>query len=213
MLPTFIRSPIYLSSQIDLFIDEALSSGEDNDQGDPFLHLTLDSIVAKTKIKTYDMEFNASLADLIVYHEQFVGKDNQQLRLLSPQLTKDGLEPADQKLVSVHFLHTSPDNPLFSTAAYNGIENRAHVHFSKLVVILQLEALLSILRFQDALLKKLPKDSPEVEAKKKAEEEEAKKQATLKLPEDNRTLSRTISTSGKVVKKTGGTRESFRSEQ
>jgi hypothetical protein len=29
------------------------------------------------------MEFDASLADLIVYHEQFIGTDNQQLRLLS----------------------------------------------------------------------------------------------------------------------------------
>ena len=35
------------------------------------------------------MEFDASLADLIVYHEQFIGKDNQQLRLLSAQLNTD----------------------------------------------------------------------------------------------------------------------------
>jgi hypothetical protein len=173
-----------------------------NDEGDPFLHLTLDSIVAKTKIKTYDMEFNASLADLIVDHEQFIGKGNQQLRLLSAQLNTDEKDQQDKKLVSVNFLHTSPDNPLFSSPTYNGIENRAHVHFTKLVVTLQLEALLSILRFQDALLKKLPKDTPEMEAKKTMEEE-ARRQSTLKVPEDSRTPARSISTTGKVAKKNG----------
>ena len=59
-----------------MHIDEALNSFDENDEGEPFLHLILESIIAKTKIKTFDMEFNASLADLIVYHEQFVGKDN-----------------------------------------------------------------------------------------------------------------------------------------
>jgi hypothetical protein len=153
------------------------------------------------------MEFDASLADLIVYHEQFIGNDNRQLRLLSAQLEKDQNNEINQqhkKLVSVNFLHTSPENPLFSSSIYNGIENKAHVHFTKLVVTLQLEALLSILRFQDALMKKLPKDTPESDAKKKAEEEEeeAKKQQ-LKVPEDNKSFGRSISTSGKVVKKNG----------
>ncbi|CAF1245225.1 unnamed protein product [Adineta ricciae] len=188
--------------KIILHIDEALNTTNENDEGDPFLHLTLDSIIAKTKIKTFDMEFNASLADLVVYHEQFIGKDNQHLRLLSAQLNQDENDPKDKKLVSLNFRHTSPENPLFSSAIYNGIENHAHVHLTKLVVTLQLEALLSILRFQDALLKKLPKDLPEIEMKKKTEEEESKKaQQTLKVPEDNRTLGRSLSTSGKVVKK------------
>jgi hypothetical protein len=153
------------------------------------------------------MEFDASLADLIVYHEQFIGKDNQHLRLLSAQLNIDKnneIVQEDQKLVSVQFLHTSPDNPLFLSSTYNGIENRAHVHFTKLVVILQLEALLSILRFEDALSKKLPKDTPEEESKKK-EEEEKKQQQQLKVPEDIKTFARSLSTSGKVVKKNGKT--------
>ena len=148
------------------------------------------------------MEFDASLADLIVYHEQFVGKDNQQLRLLSAQLNIDAnnqIIQQDQKLVSVQFLHTSPENPLFLSSNYNGIENRAHVHFSKLVVTLQLEALLSILRFQDALVKKLPKDTPEEELKKK-EEEEKKQQQQLKVPEN---FGRSLSVSGKAIKKNG----------
>ena len=89
-----------------LHIDEALNSSDENDEGQPFLHLTLDLIITKTKIKTYDMEFNASLAGLIVYNEQFIGKDNQQLRLLSAELSKDQIEQHDQKLFSVNFLHT-----------------------------------------------------------------------------------------------------------
>ena len=156
------------------------------------------------------MEFDASLADLIVYHEQFIGKDNQQLRLLSARLNRhntDQVVQLDQKLVSINFLHTSPDNPLFSSATYDGIENKAHVHMTKLEVILQLEALLSILRFQDALMKKLPKDSAEIEAKKT--EEETKKQLQ-KVAEENKTLARIPSTTGKVVKKNGKIHSSSR---
>jgi len=154
--------------KIDIHIDEALNSSDENDEGQPFLYLTLQSIIAKTKIKTFDMEFDASLANLIVYHEQFIGKDNQQLRLLSAEINQTNESYNDaQKLVSVHFLHTSPDNPLFSSPMYSEIENRAHVHMTKLVVTLQLEALLSILRFQDALVRKLPKDQNHTEERDK----------------------------------------------
>jgi hypothetical protein len=191
--------------QIDLHIDEALNNSNGDDEGEPFLYLTLQSIIAKTKIKTFDMEFDASLADLIVYHEQFIGKDNQQLRLLSAELneTNNQIDQQNQKLVSVNFLHTSPENPLFASSIYNGIENKAHVHFTKLVVILQLEALLSILRFQDALLKKLPKDILEDETKKKEGEDEEEKKQQLKLPEENKNFGRSSSISSKVVKKNG----------
>jgi hypothetical protein len=148
------------------------------------------------------MEFDASLADLIVYHEQFVGKDNQQLHLLSAQLNRDNPnEQSDQKLVSVNFLHTSPENPLFSSSIYNGIENKAHIHMTELVVTLQLEALLSILRFQDELSKKLPKEFLEDETKKK--EEEKKQQQLLTVPDDNKSFGRSVSISGKPVKKNG----------
>lgn len=184
---------IFRLEKIDLHIDEALNTSDENDEGDPFLSLTLQSIVAKTKIKTFDMEFDASLANLIVYHEQFVGKDNQQLRLLSAELHQNEEE---RKLVSVSFLHTSPENPLFYSSTYNGIENKAHVHMTKLVVILQLEALLSILRFQDALMKKLPKDS--------IEEEKEKKQENLKVNEENKNFNRSISTAGKNLPKKNG---------
>ncbi len=137
------------------------------------------------------MKFDASLTDFIVYHQQFIGHDNQHLRLLSAQyIEQEGEE--NRKLVSVSFLHTSRDNPLFSSSTYNGIENTANVHFSKLVVTLQLEALLSIFKFQDALMKELPQDSPEIQAKKKQEEEEKKLQEQ-KTTDENK----------KIVKKNG----------
>ncbi|CAF4662309.1 unnamed protein product, partial [Rotaria socialis] len=117
---------------LDLHIDEGAN---ENNEDKPFFRLTLESIVAKTKIKTFDMEFDASLANSVVYHEQFIGKDNQQLRLLSAQLEQINNDE-NQKLVSLNFLHTSSENPLFLSPTYNGIENRAHVHFSKLAVTL-----------------------------------------------------------------------------
>ncbi|CAF4548650.1 unnamed protein product, partial [Rotaria sp. Silwood2] len=185
---------IFTLDKIAVHIDESM---KENNEEAPFLRLTLESIVAQTKIKTFDMEFDASLANLIVYHEQFIGKDNQQLRLLSAQLEQNPNNDENQKLVSVNFLHTSPENPLFLTSDYNGIENRAHVHFSKLVVTLQLEALLSILRFQDSLMKQLPQDTPENQEKKK-QEEEMKKQQEQKNTEDNKNIDKTT---GKVVQK------------
>ncbi|CAF1265249.1 unnamed protein product [Rotaria sordida] len=191
---------MFTLDKIDLHIDESM---KENNEDTPFLRITLESIVAKTKIKTFDMEFDASLTNLIVYHAQFVGKDNQQLRLLSAQLEQNTNNNEDQKLVSVNFLHTSTENPLFLTSNYNGIENKAHVHFSKLVVTLQLEALLSILRFQDSLTKQLPQDTPEAQAKKKQEEEskkqqeDKKKQEEPKNAEDNKNINKT----GKVVQK------------
>ncbi|CAF0869350.1 unnamed protein product [Rotaria sordida] len=192
---------IFTLDRIDLHIDQALdSSNENDDNGRPFLHLTLESIIARTKIKTFDMVFDASLADLILYHEHFIGKDNQRLCLLSAQIHKNDSSEINQQiqqLVSINFLHTTRENPLFSSSYYNGIENKAYVHFSKLVVILQLEALLSILRFQDALSKKISKVILDNDVKKKDEE----KKQQLKLPEENKLFGRSSSTFGKVIKK------------
>jgi hypothetical protein len=144
------------------------------------------------------MEFDASLTDFIVYHEQFIGKDNQRLRLLSAEVIElEGEE--NQKLVSMKFLHTSPENPLFLSPNYNGIENEADVHFSKLCVTLQLEALLSIFRFQDSLMKKLPQDSQEDQAKKKQEEEKKKQEEEKKKQEEQKNAEE----NKKVAKKNG----------
>ncbi|CAF2796909.1 unnamed protein product [Rotaria sp. Silwood2] len=96
--------------KINVHIDKSMN---ENNEDAPFLRITLESIVAQTKIKTFDMEFDASLANLILYHEQFIGKDNQQLRLLSAQLEQDTSNNQNKKLVCVNFLHTSPENPTF----------------------------------------------------------------------------------------------------
>ena len=134
------------------------------------------------------MQFNASLSDLIVYHEQFVGKDNEQLRLLSAQyIEQEGEET--RNLVSMNVLHTSRENPLFLQSPYDGIENKVNVNFSKLVVNLQLEALLSIFKFQDTVNKQLAKDSQETPVKQKQEEEQ---QQQKPIEEDK-----------KIVKKAG----------
>ena len=166
----------------------------DTNGDEPFLRITLEYIAVKSKVKTFDMEFEASLADLIVYHEQFIGKDNQQLRLLAAQVDKTSSQ-GSQKLVNVNFLHTSKENPLFSSVEYNSIENQAHVHFSKLMVTLQLEALLSILRFQDSLMKKLPNDKP-------LDETKVTKPAEI-LPDESKATEK----DDKIVKKTGETGE------
>ncbi|CAF4278773.1 unnamed protein product, partial [Adineta steineri] len=161
---------MFTLDKIDLHIDKAANEINDKDKDEPFLCLTLESINANTKIKTFDMELNASLANFIVYHQQFIGKDNQPLRLLSAQLDKQNTTEK-QKLVSLKFLHTSQKNPLFSSSTYNEIENKADVHFSKLVVTLQLEVLLSIFKFQDSLMKKLPKDITDNQIKEPPKEE------------------------------------------
>ena len=133
------------------------------------------------------MEFEASLTDFIVYHEQFVGKDGQKLRLLSAEVIEaEGEE--NQKLVDLSFRHTSAENPLFALAPYNGVESEAKIQVNKLVIMLQLEALLSIFKFQDTVMKKLPQE-PVVEQPKKEEQPEPTKE---QKEEENK----------KIVKKT-----------
>lgn len=183
-----------------MHINQALNEFDANDDGVAFLHLSLESINAQTKIKTFDMEFDASLTNLILYHKQFVGHDGQHLRLLSAQLNKsshNGINQQIQKLVSIHFLHTSPENPLFLSATYHGIENNAYVHFTKLVVTLQLEALLSILRFEDGLSRKLSSHTPQPAVIEKKTPE------ILKVLEQNVNYIIPSSTFGNVAKRNG----------
>ncbi|CAF1560651.1 unnamed protein product, partial [Didymodactylos carnosus] len=173
-------------SQLDLLIEESPSSSrvdgdqhqEDNEDR-PFLRLSLVAMVVTTSVKTYDINFNASLADLIVLHQQFVTHSGEPLRLIS---AKRQNEDDDTKLISIDFLKTSLDNPMFENEPYNSIESIGTLHFSKLEVNLQLQALLSILRFQDSLMKKLPTES-EAEKQKKKELEDAKKNEEKKQKE------------------------------
>ncbi|CAF1242324.1 unnamed protein product [Didymodactylos carnosus] len=171
--------------QVNLLIEESSSqsssrrySGVKNDHYDegsderPFLRLSLVSMLARTTFKTYDVSFDASLADIILLHQQFVTQSGEPLRLIS---AKKHNENDDTKLISVHFLNTSRDNPMFKREPYNSIENAGKFHFSKLEVILQLEALLSILRFHDNLIKRLPTETEDEKQKKREQEEEKKK--------------------------------------
>lgn len=177
--------------QFDLHIDEAT---DDPNVDAEFLRLTFETIVAKTKLRTYDMEFEASLTDFIVYHEQFVGKDDQKLRLLSAEVIEaEGEE--NQKLVDLSFRHTSAENPLFELAPYNGVENEAKIQVNKLMIILQLEALLSIFKFQNTIMKKFPQEPVDQQKKDEQPEptqEEEEAAAKKQKEEENK----------KIVKKT-----------
>lgn len=114
---------------------------------------------AQVFLKTFTTEFQASLDDFIVLHEQFITKNNEHLRLLAAQPNLQS-----KKLVMIHVLNTS------SKSAKP--ENSIHVHLSKFVMILQLEALLSILRFQDNITQKWPKAQLTTEEKKTIDEKE-----------------------------------------
>ncbi|CAF4608864.1 unnamed protein product [Rotaria sp. Silwood1] len=165
-------------SQIDLLLEE-----EKEDKDYPFLRISFVSICAQTSIKTFDIEFQASLDDFTIYHEQFITKDNHQLRFLAAQHEENQIidKTNSKKLVSIHILHTSSDNPLFTSSKYDELENKVRIHLSKLIVTLQLEALLSIMKFQDNIMQKWPTDIFEQQIKKT--------QLSRKVFEDNRTMS------------------------
>ena len=112
---------------------------------------------ARVLLKTFDIEFQASLDDLIVFHEQFITKNKQHLCLLAAQRNLQS-----QKLVEIHVLHTSPDD--------GQSQNKVRIHLSKFVLALQVEALLSILRFQDNITQKWPMEHAKIE--KKSQEDE-----------------------------------------
>ena len=97
--------------------------------------------------------------DLIVLHEQFVTKNDDLLCLLAAQSNLQS-----KKLVIIHLLNTSSTN--------GKAETNVHIHLSKFVMILQLEALLSILRFQDNITEKWPKAQMAIEEKKMTDEKQ-----------------------------------------
>jgi hypothetical protein len=151
-------------SKIELLLEE-----EKDNQEQAFLRISLLSMYAQTFVKTDEIEFQASLDDMIIFHEQFITNDNQHLRILAAQ------HEEKTKLVNISVLHTSDEN----SSKYD--ENKVRIHLSKFVVTLQLEALLSIMRFQDNIMEKWPTDQ------------------TKKTSEENKT----ISNIGKFVKKNG----------
>ncbi|CAF1461892.1 unnamed protein product [Adineta ricciae] len=129
---------------IDILFQESTS-----DQIQPFVRFSFISLTAQTTVKTFHIDLQASLADFLVTHEQFLTSTNEPLRLLST---------ADKNhLLNMKCLLTSPENPSFYSAPYNRIENKVHVQLSKPLATLQIEALASIVRFQNHLLYKISK--------------------------------------------------------
>ncbi|CAF1170061.1 unnamed protein product [Rotaria sordida] len=142
--------------QIDLLIEESLSNSSNDTQ--PFIRISLLSIIARTTMKTFDINFNASLADFIIIHEQFITNNNDRLCLIAMERLSDR---ENDTLISINGFLTSPVNPNFASAPYNSIENQIHVHIGKPILMLQLEAVLSIIRFQNDIMKKISKDKKE----------------------------------------------------
>ncbi len=92
---------------------------------------------------------------MLIFHEQFLTKTNQHLRFLAGEHEPNKLN--SKKLMTIQFLHTSSKD--------GGFENRIRIHLSRFIVTLQLEALLSIMKFQDNIMQKWPKDNLAEEAK------------------------------------------------
>ncbi|CAF3768117.1 unnamed protein product [Adineta steineri] len=118
-----------------------------SDSNEPFIELSFVSIIIEAKMKTYDIEFNFSLEDFYLIHQQFETKDNKKLYLIGNQHNDNS------KLLVINGLLTSIENPLFSSSPYNSIENKIHINFSQSNLNIQLEALTSILIFKNNIIK------------------------------------------------------------
>lgn len=134
---------------------------EKEDRRDPFLRILFVSIHSQISIKTFDVEFKMSLDDFIIFHEQFITKDNEHLRLVASQheRNENTTNIDSNKLIHINVLHTSSDNPLFTSSKYGELENKVDVRFNRLILTIQLEALLSIMKFQNNIKEKWPKGS------------------------------------------------------
>ncbi|CAF4283484.1 unnamed protein product, partial [Rotaria sordida] len=130
---------------IELLFKRALLDLTDNVED--FLHIYLQTIVASTKIKTFDIEFNAYLEDLKIIDEQFETNEKNKLNILS-SLNKS-------KLFEINCLLTSTTNPLFSSSPYNSIENNIDLKLNKILLNIHLDAISSIIRFKNNIFKQL----------------------------------------------------------
>ena len=151
---------------------------EDRDQigaEKPFLRVSLYTLSVTTKQQTFDLEINAQLSDFIIFHEQFTDKENHQLRLISAEFEEENSE--EQKiLISLYFHHRPKESAAFLSDGFD-VENEIRLTINKLLIILKLEALLSIFTFQDSLMKSLIKETTTVE-QKKIEDDKSKAAAT-----------------------------------
>jgi hypothetical protein len=124
-------------------------------------------------MKTFDIDFDFSLADFIVIHEQFLTNTNDRLRLIATEC---------HPLINIHGLLTSPMNSSFASAPYNGVENQIRVHISKPILMLQLEALLSIVRFKNDLIEKISKEQKHLPFKRIPPKQVIKKDPSSTIP-------------------------------
>ncbi|CAF1527950.1 unnamed protein product, partial [Adineta steineri] len=107
----------------------------------PFVNISIISLVARTTMKTFDIDFDISLTDLNITHEQFLTTSNSALRIIS---IEHHANQENKHLLSIQGLLTSSVNPSFDSAPYNSIENQARLHIAKPVLMLQLEPFVSI---------------------------------------------------------------------
>lgn len=128
------------------------------------------SLVTQTNIKTFDIELNVYIDDLIITHQQFRTNNNEPYRLFS--------NISDQKLIIAKCLFTSTENPLFYSNPYNRIENKIQIHINKPIFILQVEVLISMIRFQNDIINKLSKQQYEESENKSNSNENIDKNLT-----------------------------------
>ncbi|CAF3837772.1 unnamed protein product, partial [Rotaria sp. Silwood1] len=131
--------------KIELILKRALL--DLTDYTEDFLRIYLQSIFASTKIKTFDIEFNAYLENLKIIDEEFETNDKNKLNILSSSNTS--------KLFEMNCLLTSTTNPLFSSLPYNSIENIIDLQLNKTVLNIHLDAISSIIRFKNNIFKQL----------------------------------------------------------
>ncbi|CAF3918749.1 unnamed protein product, partial [Rotaria sordida] len=151
-------------------IDESLSNISNDTH--PFMRISLLSIVARARMKTFDIDFNVSLTDFIIVHERFITTNNDRLCLISMERTHDRV---NVKLIRINGLLTAPENPMFASAPYNSIENQIRVHIGKPILMLQLEPLLSIVQFKNDLMEKVVKEQHRLSHKTTAKKRVASK--------------------------------------
>ncbi|CAF1301171.1 unnamed protein product, partial [Rotaria sordida] len=156
--------------QILIRIDESLSNISNDTH--PFMRISLLSIVARARMKTFDIDFNVSLTDFIIVHERFITTNNDRLCLISMERTHDRV---NVKLIRINGLLTAPENPMFGSAPYNSIENQIRVHIGKPILMLQLEPLLSIVQFKNDLMEKVVKEQHRLSHKTTAKKRVASK--------------------------------------
>lgn len=100
----------------------------------PFLHISFVSICFQSYLKASDIEFEASLNNLIISHEKY------------PRILSSFEDNINSKLVSIQFQQ-------ISSPRYDEIKNHVQLHFNKFLFELKLEVFLSIIKFLDNFFK------------------------------------------------------------